>query len=166
MLAQREQQVGSHLPLKRIWTYNAFDISYLGMSFPDNFVCACSSFSSETISCLSEMNVERAAAGLAAFKEATDATQVLPKTPGTERTITPATLWNEICKVIAKVSRFMCVLISRVLGDLVKQCSADPASHRRDSAFVWLFIIFCEGSRGKRRSQKITGNLRVLPRRE
>ncbi|CDJ62907.1 SAG family member [Eimeria necatrix] len=56
----------------------------------------------ETISCLSEMNVERAAAGLAAFEEATDGAQVLPKTPAAVRDITPATLWTEICKIITK----------------------------------------------------------------
>ncbi|CDJ62906.1 SAG family member [Eimeria necatrix] len=54
----------------------------------------------ETINCLSEMNQERAAAGLAAFEEATDGAQVLPKSAGTGSKITAATLWNEICQII------------------------------------------------------------------
>ncbi|CDJ70315.1 SAG family member [Eimeria necatrix] len=54
----------------------------------------------ETLNCLNEMNVERAAAGLTALKEATETAQVLPKHPAAVKDITAATLWNEICQII------------------------------------------------------------------
>ncbi|CDJ70316.1 SAG family member [Eimeria necatrix] len=56
----------------------------------------------QTINCLNEMNEERAAAGLPAFEGATDGAQVLPKHDGAGRTITAATLWNQICQIITK----------------------------------------------------------------
>ncbi|CDJ41970.1 SAG family member (sag2) [Eimeria tenella] len=61
-------------------------------------VSAAATETAARLDCLAEMNEVRAAAGLAAFGNATADVQVLPESSSSTKTITPATLWAEICK--------------------------------------------------------------------
>lgn len=87
---------------------------HTGIFLFSKYCCVYLRFLSETLSCLTEMNEARTAAGLPAFGEASGDTKVLPPSSISGRQVDAAAFWTEICKEIKGVSLVTAKLLSLV----------------------------------------------------